>query len=529
MSDNFDNHVMRYRLGLIDRRGFIKGALALGLAAPAALNVISGAEAATPGKGGRLRMGVGAGSTADTLDPANADNSFTQVLALTRLSTLTEVMPDGSLGPQVAKSWEASADARTWLFDIERGVTFHNGKDLTLDDIIASINHHRGEESKSAAKVIVDEIDGLKADGGKLVVTLKTGNADFPYLLSDQHIAMLPSRDGKVDALSGVGTGPFILESFDAGVRAVVRRNPDYFRDGLPHFDSVEMLAIADVVARTTALKTGEIDIMDRCDLKTVHLLKRDPNLVVSAVEGMQHYTIPMNTTVAPFDDNDVRLALKYAIDREQLLKTVLLGYGSVGNDNPVSPNNRYYLELPRRAYDPEKARFHLKKAGLNSLKVDLSASDAAFSGCVDTAILYKEHAAKAGIDINVVREPADGYWSNVWMKKPWSFSYWGGRPVEDQLFTTGYKAGAPWNESFWANDRFNELLLAAKAELDTGKRRGMYGEMQELVHHQGGTVIPLFASYVGAHSKKLGHGPEIAGNFDFDGFRVAERWWFNE
>ena len=188
-----------------------------------------------------------------------------------------------------------------------------------------------------------------------------------------------------------------------------------------------------------------------------------------------------MRTDTAPFDNNDVRLALKYALDREALLKTVLRGHGAVGNDHPISPANYYHAsELPQRTYDPDKAKFHLKKAGLTSLSVDLSAADAAFAGAVDAAVLYREHAAVAGIEINVVREPNDGYWSNVWMNKPWGMCYWGGRPTEDWMFSTSYAAGASWNDSFWNHERFNKLLLLARAELDeTHLRREMYVEMQ--------------------------------------------------
>src|SRR5690606_6346253 len=117
-----------------------------------------------------------------------------------------------------------------------------------------------------------------------------------------------------------------------------------------------------------------------------------------------------------------------------------------------------------QRQYDPDKAKFHLKKAGMETLTVDLSAAEAAYVGAVDAAVLYREHAAKAGIDINVVREPSDGYWSNVWMKKPFVQCYWGGRPTADWMFTQAYAADANWNDTFWKHQRFNELLVQARA-----------------------------------------------------------------
>jgi peptide/nickel transport system substrate-binding protein len=137
-----------------------------------------------------------------------------------------------------------------------------------------------------------------------------------------------------------------------------------------------------------------------------------------------------------------------------------------------------------------------------------------------------REHAAKAGIDINVVREPNDGYWSNVWMKKPWCMVYWGGRPTEDWMFSTAYAEGADWNDSFWSHARFNKLLLEARSQLDDAKRREMYVEMQRIVSDEGGVLVPMFNNYVFATSSNVGHG-KMGANWGLDGNRGMERWWF--
>ena len=514
--------------GRITRREFMARMSALGLVV-AVPSLMSDSALAMAKKGGHFKLGIGAGSTTDSMDPATYLHTFTQTLGMGLYNYLTEVDQEGNAVPELAKSVESTPDAATWTVKLRKGVEFHNGKSLTADDVIASYNHHRSEESKSAAKAILKQVKDIKADGKLTVVfTLASGNADFPFIISDYHIGIMPSKDGKlIDPTSGVGTGGYAVKTFDPGVKAAVTRNKNYWKKDRAHFDSAELLAIKDVAARTNALTTGEIHAMDRCDLKTVHLLKRNKNVEISQTTGTQHYSIPMITTVAPFDDNNVRMALKHAIDREALVKTILRGYGQAGNDHPIGPANKYFnKELAQRQYDPDKAKSYLKKAGMSSLKVDLSAADAAFAGAVDAAVLYKEHAAKAGININIVREPNDGYWSNVWMKKPWSFCYWSGRPTEDWMFSTAYSDGAPWNDSFWKHDRFNKLLLQARAELDDSKRRQIYYEMQEIVSNEGGVMVPMFASYVSALSKSVGHGP-IAANWDLDGLKSLERWWF--
>jgi len=514
--------------GIISRREFMGRATALGATAALSSTILSSPSfAAMPKQGGHFKIGMGQGSTTDSLDPATTLHTGTQIVNHAVYNYLTEVSNTGDLVGELAASWEASPDAKVWNMKLQKGVTFHNGKSFGPEDVIASINHHRGKDSKSAAKPIVDPITDISADGTDGVkFTLSGGNADFPFLMSDYHLAILPSKDGKIDATGGIGSGAFVLEKFDPGVKITMKRNPNYWKSGKGHFDSAEILVIADVAARTNALTTGATMAMDRCDLKTVHLLKRNKSITVTKNTGTQHYTLPMNAGRAPFDDVHVRLALKYAINREALVKTVLRGYGAVGNDHPIGASQLYFnKDLEQRIYDPDKAKFHLKKAGMSSLDVTLSSSDAAFAGAVDTAVLYKEHAAKAGINITVNRVPADGYWSNVWMKDPWSMSYWGGRPTEDWMFSQAYAAGAEWNESFWNNERFNKLLLEARAELDSAKRREMYGEMQKLVRDDGASVIPMFASYVGALAKNVGH-DKMGANWDMDGLRCMERWW---
>ncbi|MET2832991.1 ABC transporter substrate-binding protein [Mesorhizobium shangrilense] len=516
---------------VLDRRQFLNSAVAAGaLAIGSASGVLpSLAQEAAPKKGGHFKIGVGAGSTTDTLDPAMYKDSFMMPFGHSLHGYLVEVDATGNLVGELAESWESSKDAKTWTFKLRKGVEFHNGKTLQADDVIASINHHRGQDSTSQAKSVVGPIEDIRSDGaGTFVIVLKDGNADFPFLMEHYSLAIMPAKEGKVDT-SGVGAGGFVLEAIDFGVKATSKRFANYWKPNAAWFDSFEVLAIHDVTARTNALTTGQIHAMDRCDLKTVHLLERNKGLEIVSIGGTQHYTLPMLVDVAPFDNVDVRLALKYAINRQQLLDTVLHGYGQLGNDHPIGSANRFFAkDLPQREFDPDKAKFHLKKAGLSDLKVSLSTSDAVFAGAVDTAVLYQQDAAKAGITIDVVREPGDGYWENIWMKKPWSMCYWGGRATADWMFSEVYASNANYNDTHWKNPRFNELLAAARSELDEAKRVQMYAEMQALCRDDGGAVIPLFANYVNALSKKVGHN-KMASNWDWDGFRCAERWWFAE
>jgi peptide/nickel transport system substrate-binding protein len=515
----------------MNRRGLLKAGAAAGLVAATAKSV-SAAAHAKPNKGGTLRLGLAGANTSDSWDGRTHSDSFMIMMAHGAVfDCLTEIAADGSLKGELAESWEASADAKTWTFNLRKGVTFHDGKPFGADDMIASLQMHTAEGAKSAAKPIVDAVtDMKKMNDHQVVLTLKAGNADFPYLLSDYHILMYPAGAESEAIASGNGTGLYKVESFDPGVRCTLSRVANHYKgDDAGHFDSVEAIAINDSNARQTAMMTGQVDAINRVDTKAEALYTANPLVEIFEVTGNQHYTLPMLTNVAPFDTLEVRQALKHAINRQEMVDKILLGHGAVGNDHPIGPANQYYAaDLPQNDYDPEKAKSLLKKAGMDGLKVDLSAANAAFPGAIDAAQLFQASAKAAGIEINVVQEPDDGYWSNVWLKKPWCACYWSGRATEDWMFSTNYELGVPWNDTHWENARFQELLLSARAELDSAKRKDQYTEMQMLCSSEGGTVVPMYANYVDAHSTKLANSGQTGNNFQMDGSRIIERWWFN-
>ncbi len=512
----------------VSRRRFLKASGALGIAGAAPnLLIGSSALAATPVTGGHLRIAMPHGSSTDSQDPIRLISGHTIMMFYSIHSTLTEVAPNGQLVPLLAESYEAGMDPTEWIFKLRSGVTFQNGKSVTADDVIASINRHRGEDSESSMKAFIQDVDSITKDGDLVVkFKLKNASVDFPVVLSDAVLSILPSKDGKVETF-GVGCGAYALTEFEPGQYSKYERNPNYYMSDRGFVDSAELLTIADSTARQNALVTGQVDFIGDVDPATAELLGRNGNIQILNVPSTQHYTFPMRTDLAPFDNNDVRMALKLSIDREAVLDTILSGYGSLGNDHPISPANRYYhSELEQRVYDPEKAKWHLKQAGMSDLKVKLSASDSLYKGCVDTVVLFSEHAKASGVELIPNQVPDDGYWSDVWLKHPWCSSYWSGRPTEDWMFTQGYSATSNWNESYWKNDRFNELLVAARSELNDDTRRQMYWDMQEICRNDCGSVIHAFANHVSGHTDNLGVPDQVAGNWDYDGYKMIERWW---
>ena len=514
--------------GTIGRRDFMRGATALGLSAAAA-KVAWPTRAEAAKKGGHMRVGLAQGSTTDSLDPGSYENGFTILTSYTAQGKLTVIGSDGELHGDLAESWEGLDGAKKWVFKL-RDAEFHNSKKVTANDVVASLNHHRGDDTTSAAKPILESVVSLTADGDKtVVVELDGGNADFPFILTDYHLSIGAADDsGKVDWNDpDAQSGPYRLAAFDPGVRALFERADNHWNTAIGHVDAAEVLAILDPVARQTALLSDEIDVCERPETRTVDRLKQQPGIVVEESTGYRFHSYNMLMDTPPFDNNDVRLAFKYALDREALVQKALSGHGVVGNDHPITPAYRYYAdEIPQRTYDLDKAKFHLKKAGLSSLDVDLSASSAAYASAVDAATLYREHAAPAGLNINVVREPADGYWASVWMKKAFSACDWGGRPTEDQMFSVAYKSGVPWNDTRFNHERFDKLLIEARSELDDSKRRELYVEMQKIVHHEGGVIVPMLPNSIWARNARVGRAEQISSAWQMDGLQLISRWW---
>lgn len=512
--------------GQIGRRGLIAGTAAAGLASM----LPRGARADGPKSGGNFKIGVADYATSDTMDPANLQTRFQTYSGWQMRNCLIETAAGGKLVPELAESWEGSKDAKTWTFTLRKGVTFHNGKSLTPQDVIYSFNLHRGKASKSSAKPMVSGLDDMAADGpDKVVFKLASGNVGFPAIVSYAAFQIVP--DGTTNFDDGMGTGGYILKEWKPGVRSLVARNPNYWKAGRAHFDSVELIAMKDSTARANALLSGEIHAYNYVDPKTVSLLQKSKKLELARVSSKAHNVFAMLVDSDPFKDANVRKAMKLAIDREDLVNRVLHGLGTVGNDQPINgAYANYAANIPQTKYDPDQAKFLLKQAGQSDLAVQLYVSETPFSGATDAAVLYKEYAAKAGIKIDVVKSPEDGYWDNVWSVKPFCATRWSGRINEDAMLSLAYtdegiKVG--WNETHMNDPRVNKLAIEARGEFDEKKRAELYGEIQRIIHDDGGAVVFAFADFVDGVSTSVGHEAALSGEWDLDGGRASERWWF--
>ncbi|MBT0781472.1 ABC transporter substrate-binding protein [Paracoccus sp. pheM1] len=515
---------------LFTRRSVLLGAGALSAAATLGLRPLPVLAQDAPRKGGTFRVAVADFDSADTLDPQLNETRFMMQLQYQLRNCLVEVGPGGKLIPELATEWGSNPELTEWTFKLRQGVEFHNAKTMTADDVVYSLNLHRGPDTVSEVKSLLETITDIAATAPNEVrISLNGPNSGFPALMALVNLLIVPAGDK--DFGKGIGTGGYVLENFEPGVRSLVKRFPNYWKEGRAHFDAVEIHAIADVNARTTALQTGQIDAIGAADTATAMLLSAMPGVKLLQTKGKQHYAFSMNCKDALFADPNVRMALKLSIDRQEMLDKILSGYGSIANDQPISEAYPDFdPQLPQHAYDPDKARALLDKAGVSGLTVPLHVAEAPFTGATNMAQLYAEQASRAGITIDVKREPDDGYWSNIWGKRPMFATKWSGRVNEDMMLTLAYarESIGSWNETGWDNEAFNKALLAARGEKDEAKRRQLYWECQSLIAEDGGMIAPLWADFLDATSDKVAHA-ELGNDWELDGARASERWWFTE
>jgi peptide/nickel transport system substrate-binding protein len=506
MTDQLDLMIARVRTGAMTRREFVGRTTAMGVSAALAGALFTkAAHAEEPKKGGVLRAGVAGGESTNSLDPALAASDVPYMINRTWGETLVDVDANGAIEMRIAEEISSNADATEWKFKIRSGVEYHGGGTVTADDVVATLKRHTDEKSQSGALGIVQGISEMSVEGDMVTLKLSSASADLPFLLADYHLNIQPG--GGVDApAAGNGTGAYKVVATEPGVITTLERFANYWDSSRGHADSLEILTINDDTARTAAIQSGQVHVINRVDPKIVTLLAGSSDVAIERAAGPGHYVFIMHCDKAPFDNNDLRMALKLSVNRAEMVEKILGGFGSPGNDFPI--NAAYPLfddSIPQREYDAAAAAEYYKKSGHDGSPIVLRAAPGAFPGAVDAANLFAATANAAGIPLQIQLEPDDGYWSNVWNVQPFCASYWGGRPVQDQMYTTAYLSTAEWNDTKFKNAKFDELLLAARGELDLAKRKGTYSEMAHIIRDEGGLILPMFNDWVEGRRAEVG------------------------
>lgn len=507
------------------RRGLLRALVAGGMLVGAGERLLGAAHAAAPQprRGGRITVCTQSSSTADTLDPAKGSLSTDYLRANLFYSALTAL--DANLLPHMALAEEMrTSDAIRWTVKLRKGVQFHDGKPLTADDVVYSLNRHNDPATGSKVKSLAQQFESVKATGPLEVdIVLRGANADLPVVLADSHFVII--KNGTTSFATAIGTGAFKCKEFTPGVRTIGTRNPNYWKPGLPHLDEVVLFGIPDESARINALLSGDVDWINDVNPRSTKRLKEAAGYTLLESQSGLYTDLVIRQTVGVGRNPDFTLGMKYLIDREQIKRAAFRGYAVIGNDQPLAPNHRFHFAgLPQRPCDPDRARYHLQRAGVLGMTLPLVASPAA-AGSVDMAMLMQQSALKAGLNLTVRRVSADGYWSNHWMKSPLGFGNINPRASADLLFTQFFQSSSQFNESGWNNAQFDQLLQLARAETDDATRKRHYADMQVLVHEKCGIGIPVFITNLEGHSNRV-QGCTSHPLGSFMGYTFAEHVW---
>lgn len=508
----------------LSRRGMIKllsagAVMSTGLVGFPSL----GFAAETPVKGGKMRAAVANASATDTLDPAKGSNSADYCRQFMFYSGLTELDKDLSVQPALAESI-SSSDGINWQIKLRPGVSFHNGKPLTADDVVWSLSRHKDPAVASTAITQAKQFSSITAvSPTEVKLVLSLANFDIPAVLATSPFLIV--AQGTKDFSKAIGTGPFVCQSFIPGVSTVGTKNPHYWKPGLPHLDQVELLGVTDQAARVNALMSGDLHMVATLSASDVKRLRQSGQFGVLESKSGMYSNLIVRTDIKPGSNEDFVLGMKYLQPREIIVKTVMQGFGEVANDIPVPPwHPMYNKDIPQRPLDVEKAKYHFKKAGMTGATAEIITTQN-IEGSVEGGQLIQQLGRSAGINFKVRRVPYDGYWSTHWTKDPIGYGSINPRPTVDLLLSQFYLSDAPNNESGWKNAQFDQLVVAARGERDQAKRKQMYGDMQQLFYDHCGTLIPTFISSLDGYSSKV-KGVEAWPSGMMMGFRFHEFAW---
>lgn len=433
-----------------------------------------------------------------SVDPVNNISVGDTLRMSTIYEKLVEIGNDYQPQPVLAESWEANADGTVWTFHLRKDVKFQDGRDFTAKDVVWSIGRVLDPKLDSGGGAILSMIDRDKivaVDDHTVQFTLKVPLAILPTLLTTKYAAIVPdgSDHDKLQA-KPVGTGPYMVDSFTPGPKFVGKRNPYYWRKGAPGADCIELSGVTEAVSRAAALTSGQADVLTMLEPQTAATLEKSDGVEVIKAPGGGVVNFAMWVDTKPFDDVRVRTAMKLVVDRTAFVNTVLLGIGVPGNDAPVTPLSPDAYRADTIPQDVEKAKQLLAEAGYaDGLSVDLYTSEA-IGVMVPAAQIYQQMAAQAGITVNIVMSPADSYWSEIFLKRPFTTDFWGDRPTAEAL-SIAYLSNSAYPETHWKRPDYDKLINDANATMDPEKRREIYKKAQKLLAEEGGLIAPAFAT----------------------------------
>lgn len=426
-------------------------------------------------------------------DPALISSDAEVLVANHIYDYLVDVSPESKIIPRLATEWKVSNDGLTYVFTLADGVTWHDGDPFSAEDVVYTFDRLRNPDSGYPTADLYANIESVEATGD-LEVTFKlaASNPFFLYDLSDNHALII--KNGTEDATNFNGTGPFILSNYAPEDRIAMVANENYFIDGQPKLDELEIIFFNDETASVNALQGGQVDLVMRMSTSLFQSLQDQAGINTISIPTNGFDAIRLRSDRAPGNNPLVMQALRLATDREAILQIVQQGYGAVGRDTPIGPlYEAYYNPTPLPPRDPEAAKALLAEAGYPD-GIDLVLHTPDTGGRPDLAAVLQSQWAEAGFNVELSVEPESVYYGDDgWLEVDLGITGWGSRPYPQFYLDVMLVSDAKWNESHFSDSEFDELARIAGTTLDETERIQAYADIQRILAERGPVIIPYF------------------------------------
>src|SRR5579871_6268477 len=483
------------------RSGFAGGALLAGGTLLGGLARAAGAAQAAAPKmksGGALKIGTTGGGPSDSIDAhfATSDPDISRLWQLYEPLGVRD--PDFNFQYRLAESMTPGKIPDVWTVKLRPGVTFHNGKAVTAEDVIYSLRRILNPKKPGTGAASIGYVDLAKTkalDKLTVQIALTVPNIGFPDDIGQYFNGIVPVG---YDPKHPIGTGPFMYQSFTAGQRSVFVKNPHYW-DGVAHVDSVTIIDFSDDTAKVNALLSGQVHAITNLPGANLSEVKSNPSYhaLVSQCGAWQPFT--MRVDQAPFNDVRVRQAMRLIVNRPQMIEQALAGQGRVGNDLYAPYDPAYDGALPQRHQDIQQAKSLLKAAGHSNLSVQLTTSPV-YQGIVQAAEVFVQQAAGAGVKVSLNQVPTGTFYGPNYLKWTFAQDFWFTRNYLGQV-AQGSLPNSPFNETHWANPTFLGLIKQAQATVDNAKRTELLHAAQQIEYQSGGYIVWSFSNQLDAYS----------------------------
>lgn len=500
------------RHGAMSRRSLLKaGACAAALVALGVPFGVTEIFAAEPVSGGTLKMAFSADPAG--FDPARGPSGMSHVVIEQVYSTLMSLDPDAKPYPDLAESFEMAPDGLAYTFKLRQGVKFHNGDDLTAEDVKFTFDRLKAPDSGYSYGSQVETISSVEVVDPH-TVTFKLSKTTGPFLvyMAFPGSSIVPKKlveSGHDLNAQPVGSGPFKFVSYQPRSMITFEKNAAFYEAGKPYVDALEMHLIADVTALTNAVLSGTVNFSNEIPPKDWATVSATPGLVGQTLEGSRYYWLLPNNTKAPLDNPKVRQAIAHVIDRKAIVAATFFNQATAITGGVIPSWSWAFADIKAFADrgDADKAKALLAEAGHpDGFETSLTMVSS-FPAMVSMAPIIQANLAKIGIKATISTMEVPRYWDEVWGPSAFDMTamYWVSPLADpDDFVSSNYKCGQAINVQKSCTPAMDALLDEAKSGATEDVRKAAYANQQALSLEEM-PIVPLVNAWIlTAHTDKL-------------------------